>query len=99
MPLRIQGTVRDRFEGFVQSYLALLDKPRRKFFREMLYGILTSGSLMLTEIGRKLEDGTSDLFYTVKRLSSNLNSEAFDRGAHRQKGSNFRLESCMDTEP
>lgn len=34
----------------------------------MLYGILTSGSLMLSEIGRKLEDGASDLFYTVKRL-------------------------------
>lgn len=81
MPLRIQGTVRDRFEGFAQSYLALLDKPRRKFFREMLYGILTSGSLMLTEIGRRLEDGTSDLFYTVKRLSNNLNSEVFDRVA------------------
>lgn len=81
MSLRIQGTVRDRLEGFAQSYLALLDKSRRKFIREMLYGILTSGSLMLTEIGRKLEDGTSDLFYTVKRLSSNLKSEAFDRSA------------------
>lgn len=79
--MRIQGTVRDRFERFSQSYLAFLDRPRQKFFREMLYGILTSGSLMLTEIGRRLEDGTSDLFYTVKRLSSNLKSEAFDRAA------------------
>lgn len=79
--MRIQGTIRDRFEGFLRPYVSLLDKPRQKFLREMLYGILTSGSLMLTEIGRKLEDGTSDLFYTAKRLSDNLKSEALDRVA------------------
>lgn len=100
MGLQIQGTIQARFEAFLQPYLPILDKPRQKFFREMLFGILTSGSLILTEIGRQLEDGTSSRFYTVKRLSNNLRRQAFDRAGieaeHlRVEGANVKRDTLL----
>lgn len=48
-----------------------LRKPERKFFADMLYGILASGSCLLNEISQELHEGTKKI-NTVDRLSRHL---------------------------
>ena len=48
-----------------------LSRPRFKFICQMMYGILASGSCLLSEIGRKLDEKTS-LKKIIDRLSRNL---------------------------
>jgi len=50
---------------------APLCKRASVFVMEMVYGILAGGSVMLTEIGRQLEEKVA-IKHTVKRLSRNL---------------------------
>ena len=38
-----------------------LRKPERKFFADMLYGILASGSCLLNEISQELHEGTKKI--------------------------------------
>ncbi len=46
-------------------------KPLQKFTYEMLYGLLTGGSVRLSQIARSLKEDTV-LLYTEKRLSRNI---------------------------
>lgn len=48
-----------------------LSKPDRKFFAHMLYGILASGSCLLTDISDKLLEPSKKI-NTVDRLSGHL---------------------------
>ena len=48
-----------------------LRKPERKFFADMLYGILASGSCLLTRITQELHESTKKI-NTVDRLSRHL---------------------------
>lgn len=57
-----------RFSGELSKGLCL---PAQRFVSEMVYGIQASQSVMLTEIGRALEEPTS-LHKTEDRLSRNL---------------------------
>ncbi len=68
---RIAGKLRRRiarFSGDVSNGLCL---AAQRFVAEMLYGIQASGSVLLTEIGRSLEEDIS-IKKTEERLSRNL---------------------------
>ncbi len=59
-------------------------RPQRKWLWDMVSGIFESRSLMLSEIGRALREDTQ-LLYTEKRLSRNLNSGRLDEEALLQR--------------
>jgi hypothetical protein len=54
--------------------------PAKKFLFEMIFGLCASGSVLLTEVGRKLP-ATISLHAVEKRLSRQLGSERWDDGA------------------
>ena len=68
---QLSSRMRARLAGFLGNLCAPLCKRASVFVMEMVYGILAGGSVMLTEIGRQLEEKTT-LKHTVKRLSRNL---------------------------
>lgn len=47
-----------------------LPKPRQHFYGDLIYGIAKSGSVLLSNIARALEEDTA-LTYSIKRLSRN----------------------------
>jgi len=63
--------LRQQVHYFSGELSAGLGKVGSRFVEEMVYGISSSGSCRLTEIGRVLEEG-STLHATHKRLSRNL---------------------------
>jgi hypothetical protein len=63
---------------FLAPMLQEVDKPRRRFLRQALRGILFSGSLVVTELCRWVRDDCSDRFYQVKRLLNHLISPEGD---------------------
>lgn len=54
--------------------------PAKKFLFEMIFGLCASGSVLLTEVGRKLPANIS-LHAVEKRLSRQLGSERWDSSA------------------
>jgi hypothetical protein len=52
---KLRGKINE-FSGYVSTGL---DKTCRRFISEAVYGLLESQSVMLTEIGRSLQDGVS----------------------------------------
>lgn len=54
--------------------------PAKKFLFETLFGLLSSGSVLLTEVGRKLPP-TGTLHAVEKRLSRQLGSRRWDEAA------------------
>ena len=54
--------------------------PAKKFIFEMIFGLIASGSVLLTEVGRKLPAQIS-LHAVEKRLSRQLGSERWDEAA------------------
>ena len=84
----------DLIVGFADEMSQDQYKPQRKFLREALYGVISSGSVMLSSIGRALhcragwdEDDADQRFggslynHTEKRLSRNLNSDRLNEEA------------------
>jgi hypothetical protein len=63
-----------RFSGELSKGLCV---PAQRFVAEMVYGIQASSSVMLTEIGRSLEEAIS-LKKTEERLSRNLMRKALE---------------------
>ena len=59
--------------NFSKKISKSLTRPSIKFVSEMIYGILASGSCLLSEIGRNLNEEIS-LKKTIDRLSRNLNA-------------------------
>ena len=59
-----------------------LARPKMKFLAQMLYGILASKSVLLTRIGRALQE-TASLKKTEDRLSRNLNDFICETGCVR----------------
>jgi hypothetical protein len=57
---------------FIQPITEHLDRPRKKFLRQVIGAILLSGSLVVTEIARWIRDDCSDRFYQLKRLLNHL---------------------------
>jgi len=66
-----------RLEAFLKPILVGADKVRRRFLRQAVTGILGSGSLVVTEIARRIHDGTRALDYTAKRLCRELVAETW----------------------
>jgi hypothetical protein len=63
---------RTELSEFIQPMTEQLDRPRRKFLRQVIGAILLSGSLVVTEIARWIRDDCSDRFYQLKRLLNHL---------------------------
>jgi len=59
-------------DEFLWPMLARVDKPRQRFLRQSIRGILLSGSLVMTELCHWISDGCSDSFYQDKRLLNHL---------------------------
>jgi len=62
-----------RILGLASKVARDFNKPTQKFIADMLYGIISAGSCMLTEIGRTLKEPIK-LKKTVERLSRQLSS-------------------------
>jgi len=63
---------RTELSEFIQPMTEQLDRPRKKFLRQVIGAILLSGSLVVTEIARWIRDDCSDRFYQLKRLLNHL---------------------------
>lgn len=59
-------------DEFLWPMLDKVDKPRQRFLRQSIRGILLSGSLVVTELCHWIRDGCSDSFYQDKRLLNHL---------------------------
>ena len=80
-----------KIDAYVKRYDGELDKPRRKYMRDMILGTIRSGSLILSQIAQKIQgvtDRCENSHQTEKRLSYNLNSVKWSilgmRGIHYQ---------------
>ncbi len=70
--------VLNKLDEYMQEYTPVLDKPRRKYMRDMVLGSIRSNSLILSQIAQKVQqitDKCSNSHQTEKRMSYNLNSE------------------------
>ena len=68
----------DKINEYMREYTDVLDKPRRKYMRDMILGSIRSNSLILSQIAQKVQqitDKCANSHQTEKRLSYNLNSE------------------------
>ena len=66
-----------QIDSYVKTYEDVLDKPRRKYMRDMTLGTIRSKSLILSQIAQKIRgitDRCKNSHQTEKRLSYNLNS-------------------------
>ena len=71
---KVAHKLRDRFGRFSGDLSKGLCLPAQRFVSEMVYGIAAAQSVMLTEVGRTLEEAIS-LRKTHNRLSRNLQRE------------------------
>lgn len=71
---RVARNLRNRIARFSGELSKGLCLPAQRFVAEMVYGVQASSSVVLTEIGRCLEEGVS-LKKTEERLSRNLMRE------------------------
>jgi hypothetical protein len=62
---------------FLSRFCPTLDKPRQRFFRQAVFGILSSGSLVVSRWVRWI-GGCKEPFYVQKRLLNNLKSADWD---------------------
>ncbi len=68
---RLAGKLKEDLAVFSQKISKGMKCPAKKFILQMLYGILESNKVHLSEIARSLEENTS-LKKTIDRLSKNL---------------------------
>ena len=72
---RMARKLRDRIAGFSGELSEGLPKVGERFVREMVYGIQASQSVVLTKIGRMLEEPVS-----IKKLEERLSRQLLRRG-------------------
>lgn len=68
---RLAGKLKEDLAGFSEKISRGMKCPAKKLILQMLYGILESNKVHLSEIARSLEENTS-LKKTIDRLSKNL---------------------------
>ena len=68
---RLAGKLKEDLTGFSEKISKGMKYPAKKFILQMVYGILESNTVHLSEIARSLEEKTS-LKKTIDRLSRNL---------------------------
>jgi len=72
-----EKSIAERFDAYVEKVGGRLYKPCRRFLREALFGLVENRSVLLSQIGRALDEPRR-LIHTEKRLSRNLGSERYD---------------------
>jgi hypothetical protein len=70
--------------SLVEQVAQAQPRPTKKFLFEMIFGLCASGSVLLTEVGRKLPSNIS-LHAVEKRLSRQLGSSRWDDEALRER--------------
>ena len=70
-----------QMERFLSPLLRDCDRPRQRFLRESIRGILQSGSLVVTEMARSIPDRCRQLFHTSKHLCRQPRSPHWDQAA------------------
>ena len=91
--------VLSKINEYMSEYTDVLDKPRRKYMRDMILGSIRSHSLILSHIAQKVQqitDKCSNSHQTEKRLSYNLNSERWSILEMRDKHYQSMLEYVTD---
>jgi hypothetical protein len=78
-----EKSIAERFHDFVESVGGRLHKPNRRFLRDAVFGLLERRSVLLSEIGRALDEPRR-LIHTEKRLSRGLSSPRYDDDAVEQ---------------
>lgn len=68
----VLSKTRALLDEFLWPMLDKVDKPRQRFLRQSVRGVLLSGSLVVTELCHWICDGCSDVFYRDKRLLQHL---------------------------
>ena len=63
---------------FLAPMLEVADKPRKKFLHQIVGAIVTSGSLVVSELCWWTSDRCSDSFHSLKRLLNHLVSPRAD---------------------
>lgn len=69
-------TKREIFK-FCSSFFSVFRKPAAKFCSDMIFGILSSQSILISEIGRGLHESI-DIRHTHKRLEYQLSKFTID---------------------
>ena len=72
---RASEVMRDRFRVFVKQLSRNYDRPRKRLFREVLWGIWMSGTVKMSQMIKYIEDGCQSLKHREKRLSRELGSD------------------------
>ncbi len=75
-----EKSIAERFDAFVEKVGGRLHKPNRRFLKEAVFGLVQERSVLLSQIGRALEEDTR-LIHTEKRLSRNLMSSRYNDAA------------------
>jgi hypothetical protein len=68
----IIGKTRALLDEFLGPMQAQVDRPRRRFLKQAVRGIVLSGTLVVMELCRWIRDDCSDRFYQDKRLLNHL---------------------------
>jgi hypothetical protein len=72
---RIHAVTTVEYQRFIRGVVRTFEKPLKRFVREMVWGIVLSESVKLSQAGRWIVDGTRRLLYRVKRLSRRMQKE------------------------
>lgn len=78
--MELSGQIVAELRSLVERVAAGQPTPAKKFIYETLFGMVASGSVFLTEVGRKLPP-TGTLHAIEKRLSRQLGSHRWDEAA------------------
>ena len=66
--------ISEKLDQYIQGLTDGCSKAQKKFVHDLLYGMITQQSIMLSDTARALDEPIR-LLYTEKRLSRNLNSD------------------------
>ncbi|OJH33993.1 transposase [Cystobacter ferrugineus] len=75
-----EKSIAERFDAYVEKVGGRLYKPCRRFLREALFGLVENRSVLLSQIGRALNEPRR-LIHTEKRLSRNLANKRYEDAA------------------
>ena len=86
---QLSSKIQVKFNQFSGNYIVGFDRPLQKFLRQMMFGILKSGTVQLNAIGRALHEKIP-LKKTTKRLGQHLGIKGLwvtilDRALHTQR--------------
>lgn len=87
---------RDHLCEFLAPMLEVVDRPRKRFLRQVVAAIVLSGSLVVTEMAWWISDRCTDRFHRVKRLLHHL---VCPRGSMEEMVEAYRRRMAAYVEP